>query len=226
MLVLRNITKVYRMGSEDLKVLKGVSLSVKEGEFVAIMGPSGSGKSTLMNIIGILDAPTEGAYELDGVPVEKLSGDEQSEFRGKKVGFIFQGYNLIPRLTALEQVMLPLAYQGIGKSERKARALAALERVGLSDKAGNRPNEMSGGQMQRVAIARAIVGKPAIILADEPTGALDTKTGAEILAILKSLHQEGRTVILITHDPNIGAMAERIVHVKDGLIEKDGKVRA
>lgn len=144
MLVLRNITKVYRMGSEDLRVLKGVSMSVKSGEFVAIMGPSGSGKSTLMNIIGILDAPTDGEYELDGIPVEKLSGDEQSEFRGKKVGFIFQGYNLIPRLTALEQVMLPLAYQGVGKSERKKRALAALERVGLSDKAGNRPNEMSG----------------------------------------------------------------------------------
>lgn len=143
MLVLRNITKVYRMGSEDLRVLKGVSMSVKSGEFVAIMGPSGSGKSTLMNIIGILDAPTDGEYELDGIPVEKLTGDEQSEFRGKKVGFIFQGYNLIPRLTALEQVMLPLAYQGIGKAERKKRALAALEKVGLSDKAGNRPNEMS-----------------------------------------------------------------------------------
>lgn len=219
MLVLRNITKVYRMGSEDLRVLKGVSMSVKSGEFVAIMGPSGSGKSTLMNIIGILDAPTEGAYELDGIPVEKLSGDEQSEFRGKKVGFIFQGYNLIPRLTALEQVMLPLAYQGIGKTERKKRALAALDRVGLSDKADNRPNEMSGGQMQRVAIARAVVGNPAIILADEPTGALDTKTGAEILDILKSLHKEGKTIVLITHDPSIGAMAERIIHVKDGMIE-------
>ncbi len=222
MLVLRNITKVYRMGSEDLRVLKGVSMSVKSGEFVAIMGPSGSGKSTLMNIIGILDAPTEGEYELDGIPVEKLSGDEQSEFRGKKVGFIFQGYNLIPRLTALEQVMLPLAYQGIGKTERKKRALAALEKVGLSDKAGNRPNEMSGGQMQRVAIARAVVGNPAIILADEPTGALDTKTGKEILDILKLLHKEGKTIILITHDPNIGAMAERIIHVKDGMIEKEG----
>ncbi|MFZ3233707.1 MAG: ABC transporter ATP-binding protein [Patescibacteria group bacterium] len=222
MLVLRNITKVYRMGSEDLRVLKGVSMSVKSGEFVAIMGPSGSGKSTLMNIIGILDAPTDGEYELDGIPVEKLSGDEQSEFRGKKVGFIFQGYNLIPRLTALEQVMLPLAYQGIGKAERKKRALAALEKVGLSDKAGNRPNEMSGGQMQRVAIARAVVGNPAIILADEPTGALDTKTGKEILDILKSLHKEGKTIILITHDPSIGAMAQRIIHVKDGMIEKEG----
>lgn len=144
MLVLRNITKVYRMGSEDLRVLKGVSMSVKSGEFVAIMGPSGSGKSTLMNIIGILDAPTDGEYVLDGTPVEKLTGDEQSEFRGKKVGFIFQGYNLIPRLSALEQVMLPLAYQGVGKSERKRRALEALEKVGLSDKAENRPNEMSG----------------------------------------------------------------------------------
>lgn len=222
MLVLRNITKVYRMGSEDLRVLKGVSMSVKSGEFVAIMGPSGSGKSTLMNIIGILDAPTDGEYELDGIPVEKLTGDEQSEFRGKKVGFIFQGYNLIPRLTALEQVMLPLAYQGIGKAERKKRALAALEKVGLSDKAGNRPNEMSGGQMQRVAIARAVVGNPAIVLADEPTGALDTKTGKEILDILKSLHKEGKTIILITHDPNIGAMAQRIIHVKDGMIEKEG----
>ncbi|MDQ1343612.1 MAG: putative transport system ATP-binding protein [Patescibacteria group bacterium] len=220
MLELRNITKTYRMGFEDLQVLKKVSMRVKDGEFVAIMGPSGSGKSTLMNIIGILDAPSGGEYELDGVPVEKLSGDEQSEFRGKKVGFIFQGYNLIPRLTALEQVMLPLAYQGIGKSERKARALAALERVGLTDKIDNKPNEMSGGQMQRVAIARAIVGKPSIILADEPTGALDTKTGTEILDILKSLHKEGKTVILITHDPHIGAMAERIVHMKDGMIER------
>lgn len=211
------------MGLETVHVLKGVSLHIEEGEFVAIMGPSGSGKSTLMNIIGILDVPTGGEYLLDGTSVEKLSGDEQSEFRGKKVGFIFQGYNLIPRLSATEQVMLPLSYQWVSNSDRKKRALQALARVGLAEKSNNKPNELSGGQQQRVAIARAIVGEPAIILADEPTGALDTKTGAEIIEILKSLHEEWKTIILITHDPGIAKAAGRIVKIKDGLIEDDSK---
>ncbi len=225
MLELRDIVKTYRMGGEDLNVLKKVSVKVGDGEFVAIMGPSGSGKSTLMNIIGLLDVPSSGEYRLDGVPVEKLSGDEQSEFRGKKVGFVFQGYNLIPRLSAIEQVMLPLAYQGVGRFERRKRAEAALERVGLSDKKDNKPNELSGGQQQRVAIARAIVGNPSIILADEPTGALDSKTGSEILDIFESVHKEGKTIVLITHESEIAARAKRVIHVKDGRIESDERVR-
>lgn len=208
------------MGNETIQILKGIFLKVSEGDFVAIMGPSGSGKSTLMNILWILDIPTSGQYFLDGVSVENLSGDEQSEFRGKKVGFIFQGYNLIPRLSALEQVMLPLSYQWFSKENRKKQALDMLEKVGLKDKVHNRPNELSGWQQQRVAIARAIVGNPSIILADEPTGALDSKTGEEILNILTNLNKEGKTIILITHDVNIASHASKIIRLWDGRIEK------
>ncbi len=207
------------MGGEETTVLKWVSLEIQDGEFITIMGPSWSGKSTLMNIIGLLDVPSSGEYILDGVPVESLTGNEQSAFRGRKVGFIFQWYNLIPRLTALEQVSLPLSYQGISGSERKIRAIEALKRVGLWDKIYNKPNELSGWQQQRVAIARAIVANPSVILADEPTGALDSKTWSEIMQILSELHEEGKTILLITHDANIAKYAKRTIRIKDGIID-------
>ena len=221
MLSLKNIIKTYTMGGEDVPVLKGVSLEIQDGEFIAIMGPSWSGKSTLMNIIGLLDTPSTGEYILDGVPVEKLTGNEQSAFRGRKVGFIFQWYNLIPRLSALEQVSLPLSYQWISGSERKNRAIEALKRVWLGDKIYNKPNELSGWQQQRVAIARAIVANPSVILADEPTWALDSKTGIEIMQILTELHAEWKTILLITHDANIAKYAKRTIRIKDGLIDID-----
>ena len=207
------------MGGEETTVLKWVSLEIQDGEFITIMGPSWSGKSTLMNIIGLLDVPSSGEYILDGVPVESLTGNEQSAFRGRKVGFIFQWYNLIPRLTALEQVSLPLSYQGISGSERKIRAIEALKRVGLWDKIYNKPNELSGWQQQRIAIARAIVANPSVILADEPTGALDSKTWSEIMQILSELHEEGKTILLITHDANIAKYAKRTIRIKDGIID-------
>ena len=219
MLILKNIIKSYIMGGEETTVLKWVSLEIQDGEFITIMGPSWSGKSTLMNIIGLLDVPSSGEYILDGVPVESLTGNEQSAFRGRKVGFIFQWYNLIPRLTALEQVSLPLSYQGISGSERKIRAIEALKRVGLWDKIYNKPNELSGWQQQRVAIARAIVANPSVILADEPTGALDSKTWSEIMQILSELHEEGKTILLITHDANIAKYAKRTIRIKDGIID-------
>lgn len=221
MLSLKNIIKTYTMGGEDVPVLKGVSLEIQDGEFIAIMGPSWSGKSTLMNIIGLLDTPSTGEYILDGVPVEKLTGNEQSAFRGRKVGFIFQWYNLIPRLSALEQVSLPLSYQWISGSERTNRAIEALKRVWLGDKIYNKPNELSGWQQQRVAIARAIVANPSVILADEPTWALDSKTGVEIMQILSELHAEWKTILLITHDANIAKYAKRTIRIKDGLIDTD-----
>lgn len=206
---------------EEIQVLKGVSLRIENNSFVAIMGPSGSGKTTLMNIIGLLDIPTSGTYALDGRSVESLSWDEQSRFRGQKVWFIFQQYNLIPRISALDQVMLPLSYQGISLAERKERAQKALTRVGLADKFASKPNELSWGQQQRVSIARAIVVNPAIILADEPTGALDSKTGEEVMQILASLHREGKTIILITHDPDKSRFAQRIINIKDGMLEPE-----
>ncbi len=209
------------MGGEEVPVLKGVSLEIQDGEFIAIMWPSGSGKSTLMNIIGLLDTPSSGEYVLDGTPVEKLTGNEQSGFRGRKVGFIFQWYNLIPRLSALEQVSLPLSYQWITGSERNNRATEALRRVGLGDKIFNKPNELSGWQQQRVAIARAIVANPSVILADEPTWALDSKTGVEIMQILSELHAEWKTILLITHDANIAKYAKRTIRIKDGLIDSE-----
>lgn len=221
MLSLKNIIKTYTMGGEEVPVLKGVSLEIQDGEFIAIMGPSGSGKSTLMNIIGLLDTPSSGEYILDGTPVEKLTGNEQSGFRGRKVGFIFQWYNLIPRLSALEQVSLPLSYQWIAWNERNNRAIEALRRVGLGDKIFNKPNELSGWQQQRVAIARAIVANPSVILADEPTWALDSKTGVEIMQILSELHAEWKTILLITHDANIAKYAKRTIRIKDGLIDSE-----
>ncbi len=218
MLKLNNITKTYQVWIEEIRVLKNVTLSIDSGEFVAIMGPSGSGKSTLMNIIWLLDRPTTGEYFLDGQDTAKLSDNEEAEFRGKKIGFIFQGYNLIPRLTALEQVMLPLDYQWISNSEKEILAKQALDKVGLCDKYESKPTELSGGQQQRVSIARAIVWSPSVLLADEPTGALDSKTGQEVLAIFRSLNEEWRTVILITHDKDIGSQANRMIRILDGEI--------
>lgn len=218
MLKLSNITKSYTVGTETIQVLKWVNISIEDGEFVAIMWPSGSGKSTLMNIIWLLDKPTSGTYFLDENDTLTLTDNEEAEFRGKKIGFIFQGYNLIPRLTALEQVMLPLDYQGYSQSEKEKLAKEALNKVWLANKYDSRPTEMSGWQQQRVAIARAIVGSPSVLLADEPTGALDSKTGAEVLAIFHALNAEWRTIILITHDAHIGSQAKRMIKILDGNI--------
>jgi putative ABC transport system ATP-binding protein len=218
MLELKNIIKSYHVGTEDIEVLKNIDVTIQDGEFVAIMGPSGSGKSTLMNIIWLLDKPTSGTYFLDGKDTLLLSDNEEAEFRGKKIGFIFQGYNLIPRLSALEQVMLPLDYQWLPMREKERLAKRALDRVGLASKYASKPTELSWGQQQRVSIARAIVGSPSVILADEPTGALDSKTGHEVLDIFHSLNDEGRTIVLITHDAKIGATAKRMIELFDGKI--------
>lgn len=218
MLSLKNIIREYVVWDETLRILKWINLTIEDGEFIAIMWPSGSGKSTLMNTIGLLDRPTSGEYILDGFDTSKLTDNDEASFRGKKIGFIFQGYNLIPRLSALEQVMLPLEYQWYSQSVCEKEATKALGRVGLGHKLTSKPNELSGGQQQRIAIARAIAWSPSVLLADEPTGALDSKTGAEVLEIFKSLNDEGRTVILITHDPVVWAKAKRIVRILDGNI--------
>lgn len=220
---IKDIYKIYNEGQEsEVRALDGVSLDIDRGEFVAIVGQSGSGKSTLMNVLGCLDIPTYGEYHLNGVDVTSLSDKQLAHIRNKEIGFIFQGYNLIPALTAYENVELPLIYQGISVFQRKERVMAALERVGMADRFGHRPSEMSGGQQQRVAIARAIATHPPIIMADEPTGALDSKTGKHVLEILHSLHEGGSTIILITHDNGIAATAHRIVRISDGHIVADG----
>ena len=220
---IKNIYKIYNEGKEsEVRALDGVTLSIDRGEFVAIIGASGSGKSTLMNILGCLDVPTYGDYILNGTDVTDRTDRQLAHIRNKEIGFIFQGYNLIPALTAYENVELPLIYQGISVFQRKERVMAALERVGMADRFGHRPSEMSGGQQQRVAIARAIATHPPIIMADEPTGALDSKTGKHVLEILHSLHEGGSTIILITHDNGIAATAHRIVRISDGHIVADG----
>nr|WP_292202351.1 ABC transporter ATP-binding protein [Butyrivibrio sp.] len=218
---IKDVSKIYNPGENEVRALNHVSLTIGEGEFVAIIGQSGSGKSTLMNMLGCLDTPTSGKYYLHGQDVSHMTDDEQSEVRNREIGFIFQGFNLIPSLTALENVELPLIYRGVGKKERERLANAALNSVGLEKRKTHRPNEMSGGQQQRVAIARAIAQAPPILLADEPTGNLDTASTKEIIRIIKRLYFEGRTVIIITHDPGIAAQAKRIITISDGKITSD-----
>ena len=218
---LENIKKSYYLGKQELKVLKGISLEVFKNEYVALMGPSGSGKSTLMNILGCLDSPSSGRYILNGEDVSKMQDDDLADVRNKEIGFVFQQFNLLPRLTAAENVALPLIYNGTSKKIRTAQALEMLDRVGLADRSHHKPNELSGGQNQRVAIARALVNSPSIILADEPTGNLDSKTSIEIMHIFDKIQSEGNTVILVTHEEDIAAYAHRIIRLKDGVIESD-----
>lgn len=222
---LKNIYKIYHMGDEEVRASDGVSLSIDRGEFVAIVGKSGSGKSTLMNIIGALDVPTEGEYILGGEDVSEMSDDQLAQIRNKMIGFIFQQYNLLPKLNLLENVELPLLYAGVPVQERKERALKSLARVGLEEKWKNLPNQLSGGQQQRVSIARALAGEPSLILADEPTGALDSRTSREVLNFLRQLNEEGNTIVMITHDNSIALEAKRVVRIKDGKINFDGDVK-
>ena len=218
LLQLEQVSRIYDMGRVQVAALRDVDLTIWAGEFVAVIGPSGSGKTTLMNVIGCLDRPTSGICRLAGQDVAALGGDDLAQVRGRNVGFVFQSYDLLPRTSALENVATPLLYQGVGRRDRRARAQAELERLGLGDRLDHHPNELSGGQQQRVGIARALVTDPPIILADEPTGNLDTTSGAEVLALFRQLHRSGRTVILITHDADVAAHADRQIHVRDGRV--------
>ncbi|HYP18358.1 MAG TPA: ABC transporter ATP-binding protein [Opitutus sp.] len=221
---IEGVTKLYKMGAETIHALRGVSLSIRRNEYLAIMGPSGSGKSTLMNMLGCLDTPTAGRYEFSGKNVATMSDDELAEIRNREIGFVFQTFNLLPRSDALHNVELPLIYAGVPKHERIERAQEALANVALGDRVHHRPNELSGGQRQRVAIARALVTRPSIILADEPTGNLDSKTGVEIMALFEQLYEQGNTIIVVTHEEDIAQHARRIVRLRDGLIESDAPV--
>ncbi|HEX6322599.1 MAG TPA: ABC transporter ATP-binding protein [Vicinamibacterales bacterium] len=217
----RDLWKTYQMGSEEIHALSGVSIEIERGEYVAIMGPSGSGKSTLMNLIGCLDTPSKGSYLLNGKQVSEMNDDELARIRNEEIGFVFQTFNLLPRATALHNVELPLVYGGVSGKARIERARAALEKVELLDRQTHRPNQLSGGQRQRVAIARALVNDPSILLADEPTGNLDSKTGVEIMGVFERLHAAGNTVVLVTHEADIAAYAHRVIHIRDGQVEKD-----
>ncbi|HNQ74679.1 MAG TPA: ABC transporter ATP-binding protein [Verrucomicrobiota bacterium] len=221
---LQNISRRYQMGTETIHALREVSLEIQRGEYVAIMGPSGSGKSTLMNVLGCLDSPTSGRYELNGTDVSEMDDNELAEVRNREIGFVFQTFNLLPRSNALHNVELPLIYAGVHADERRQTALTALQQVGLGDRVHHRPNELSGGQRQRVAVARALVNQPSILLADEPTGNLDSKTGEEIMALFEELAQKGNTIILVTHEEDIARQARRILRIRDGLIASDERL--
>ena len=221
LIIINDIGRKYVIGSETIHALKSVSLEIRKGEFVALMGPSGSGKSTLMNILGCLDTPTKGDYILNGIHVSEMTDNELAEVRNKEIGFVFQTFNLLPRSSSLDNVALPLVYAGINRLEREERAKKTLEDVGLGNRMGHKPNELSGGQRQRVAVARALINNPSIILADEPTGNLDTKTSIEIMSLIEKIHSKGNTIILVTHEEDIAQHAHRIIRMRDGLIEND-----
>jgi len=218
---IRNIIRDFQLGQETVHVLKGIDLDIEKGEYVAIMGPSGSGKSTLMNLLGCLDTPTSGTYVLNGKDVSQMSDDELADIRNKEIGFVFQTFNLLPRTTALDNVALPMVYAGVSKKERTARAEEVLTDVGLADRMDHRPNQLSGGQRQRVAVGRALINKPSIILADEPTGNLDSKTGVEIMNLFENIHKAGNTIIVVTHEEEIAQHAQRVIRLRDGMIESD-----